>query len=211
MLICENGAQFEYQGTKYVIGEPVIATNASEYEGLIGTVYEIRDGEDKETENSTPDMYCRFDPPILLHGIRKLEATFSELYNEPKKLEDIILDMVIMAPEMIMPLRELDKSKQALPIYVLHEDWAIDGEPGQSTGYFANYQLAAIAFHRALYEEKQSGLIQDWECNNSYQVESGESFFECWLDKEYIDNHYKISISPEPLIISEKSFSEDCP
>ena len=89
------GAEFEYEGVKYVVGQPVVATAESEYEGLHGTITEIRDGEDKETDNETPDIYCEFEPP---------EEVFSDLYDEPKELEDIILDLVIMAPGMVRPL-----------------------------------------------------------------------------------------------------------
>ena len=47
MIIKEYGAEFEYNGTTYVIGEPIIGTAESEYEGLFGTITEIRDGSDK--------------------------------------------------------------------------------------------------------------------------------------------------------------------
>ena len=50
MIINRIGAEFEYDGTTYVIGAPIVGTPESEYEGLYGTITEIRDGEDKETE-----------------------------------------------------------------------------------------------------------------------------------------------------------------
>ncbi|MFQ7551244.1 MAG: hypothetical protein ACLRMZ_14105 [Blautia marasmi] len=58
MIINRIGAEFEYEGTTYVVGAPIVGTSGSEYEGLYGTITEIRDGEDKETENETPDIYC---------------------------------------------------------------------------------------------------------------------------------------------------------
>ena len=57
MIINRNGAEFEYKGVSFVIGQPVVGTSQSEYEGLYGLITEIRDGEDKETENDTPDIY----------------------------------------------------------------------------------------------------------------------------------------------------------
>lgn len=39
--------------------------------------------------------------------IAELEAVFSDLYDEPKTLEDIILDCVIMAPDMVRPYPNL--------------------------------------------------------------------------------------------------------
>ena len=112
MIINQPGATFTYGGVEYVIGAPVIGTKESEYEGLYGTIIEIRDGDDKETENETPDLYCEFDPPVLPHEIKRLEEIFSDLYDEPKKLDDIILDMVIMAPQMVRPLEDLHRCQK---------------------------------------------------------------------------------------------------
>ena len=44
MILDRIGAAFYYEGKKYVIGEPILATDASEYEGLLGRILEIRDG-----------------------------------------------------------------------------------------------------------------------------------------------------------------------
>ena len=101
MIINRPGAEFIYDGASYKVGDRIIATAESEYEGLYGSIFEIRDGEDKETENDTPEIYCSFEEPILPHQIKRLEEIFSDLYREPKKLEDITLDFVIMSPEMV--------------------------------------------------------------------------------------------------------------
>jgi len=114
MVIDQQGEQFEYEGTVYTVGERIVGTPESEYEGLSGFITEIRDGEDKETENDTPDLYCRFEPPVLPCDIRCLEERFSRLYLEPKKLDDIILDLVIMAPEMVKPLKHTQKTGKNL-------------------------------------------------------------------------------------------------
>lgn len=95
------GESFTYEGKIYKIGDRIIATEGSEYEGLYGFIFEICDDEDKETENDTPDIYCSFDVPSDPQQIKKLEKIFSDLYREPKKIDDIILDFVIMSPEMI--------------------------------------------------------------------------------------------------------------
>ena len=73
MIINRIGAEFEYEGTTYVIGAPIVGTPESEYEGLYGTITEIRVGEDKETENETPDLYCSFEVPVLPCEVKKLE------------------------------------------------------------------------------------------------------------------------------------------
>ena len=101
MIINQEGVRYTYSGTTYTIGAAVVATEASEYRGLYGIITEIRDGVDRETENYTPDIYCCFEPPLFPKEIQELEQRFSELYRMPKKLNEIALDMVIMAPEMV--------------------------------------------------------------------------------------------------------------
>ena len=53
MIINRHGATFEHAGVTYTIGASVVGTDQSEYEGLTGYIYEVRDGADKETENET--------------------------------------------------------------------------------------------------------------------------------------------------------------
>ena len=101
MIINQEGMRYTYNGMTYTVGAAVMATEASEYRGLFGTITEIRDGSDRETENDTPDIYCCFEPPLLQEEIRELERRFTELYQSPKKLDEITLDMVTMAPEMV--------------------------------------------------------------------------------------------------------------
>ena len=74
MLINKPGAEFLYNGITYRVGDVIIGSDQSEYAGLIGSIFEIRDGSDKETENDTPDIYCSFDPPVLPTDIAKVEA-----------------------------------------------------------------------------------------------------------------------------------------
>lgn len=102
MIVNKQGAEFLYQGNVYRIGDRVVAAEGSEYAGLNGVIFEIRDGEEKETENDTLDIYCSFEKPVLQRDIEELERKFSILYQQKKHLEDIALDVVIMAPEMLM-------------------------------------------------------------------------------------------------------------
>ena len=44
MLINKTGAEFQYNGMAFKIGERIIANSQSEYSGLIGHILEIRDG-----------------------------------------------------------------------------------------------------------------------------------------------------------------------
>ena len=106
MILQENGARFCTEGKVFTIGGIICANDESEYAGLCGTVMEIRSGDDHETENDTPDIYCAFDPPTSKDMVLELEGRFSALYGEPKAMDDIALDSVIMAPEMLEPSTE---------------------------------------------------------------------------------------------------------
>lgn len=104
MILRENGTRFCVDGKVFTIGGRISANGESEYEGLFGTIMEIRSGADRETENDVPDIYCDFEIPASEEMLRKLEARFSGLYGETKTLDDISLDCVIMSPDMLEPL-----------------------------------------------------------------------------------------------------------
>ncbi len=46
MIIKQPGAEFFYEDVCYKIGDRIVGTDASEYQGLLGSIIEIRDGED---------------------------------------------------------------------------------------------------------------------------------------------------------------------
>lgn len=206
MIINKLGTEFTHEGIKYTIGAPVIATDQSEYEGLYGTITEIRDGADKETENETPDIYCAFEPPVLPCEIKALEETFSGLYGEPKTLGTIILDMVIMAPEMVQTLESLYFPRYQLPIITVVEDWAMDGESGHCEELLSNHADAKRVLHGKMREELEHGCIPNWEGNTEFTVDSTPCSYECWLDGEYSENHYKIELRQDKVFLSKEVF-----
>ena len=104
MILRENGTRFCADGKVFTIGGRISANGESEYEGLFGTITEIRSGADRETENDVPDIYCDFEIPASEEMLRELEARFSDLYGETKTIDDISLDCVIMSPDMLEPL-----------------------------------------------------------------------------------------------------------
>lgn len=119
MIINQEGMRYTYNGMTYTVGAAVMATEASEYRGLYGTITEIRDGSDRETENDTPDIYCCFEPPLFQEEIQELEQRFTELYQSPKKLDEITLDMVIMAPEMVRVISADPSVCKTCKVYLL--------------------------------------------------------------------------------------------
>lgn len=104
MIYQKKGTVFRAEGKTFCIGGIVFANAESEYMGLYGTVTEIRTGDDRETENDTPDIYCEFILPDSTAMTAELESRFSDLYGQDKKVEDISLDWVIMSPEMLEPV-----------------------------------------------------------------------------------------------------------
>ncbi len=194
MIINRIGAEFEYEGVTYVIGESIVGTPESEYEGLYGSITEIRDGEDKDTENETPDIYCSFEVPVIPYDVEELEERFSELYQNPKTIDDIVLDLVIMAPEMICPLDDLKECRHHPMVFILAEDWAVEGEHGSSSEVYTDFDDAKRLLVQKLEEELENGCIPRWAGYGNFVVHSTADSYECYIDGEYCENHYSLSI-----------------
>lgn len=209
MIINKHGEAFEYEGTAYRIGDQIVGNEQSEYRGLFGTIIEIRDGKDKETENETPDIYCSFEAPVLPCEVKELEERFSESYQEPKTIDDIALDLVIMAPEMICPLEDLKECRRHPMVYVLMENWAVDGEHGNDSEIYTDYNDAKRMMIQKLWEEQEKEcLILVWSDLENVVFHSTPDSFECYLDGEYCENHYSISIVAQKLCASERFVRE---
>jgi len=208
MIINSPGAEFIYDGASYKIGDRIIGTSESEYEGLFGSIFEIRDGEDKETENETPEIYCSFEEPILPHQIKKLEEIFSELYQEPKKLEDIPLDFVIMAPDMVCVILP-DPKHLTQTIYSVQEEWADRGEYGSSVSQAYTSEESALQFLiKQLREEMEEGLVSCMRGDKKFVEESYDDSYECFINEDYYENHYRIFITSQPIIVTPEFVRE---
>ena len=105
MICTKNGEGIIAEGATFAVGQRIIATD-SDYAGLKGYITEIRTGADKETENETNDIYCCFDIPESKEEIKLLEEHFSDLFCEKKTIDDISLDLIIMAPSELRGLGE---------------------------------------------------------------------------------------------------------
>ena len=135
MIYHQPGEEFWHEGVCYKVGGRIVANEASDYAGLFGNILEIRTEDDRETDNDTPDIYCAFEAPVLSADRLALEQTFSQLYREQKHIEDLGLDMVIMGPEMIVPL---EHPAQVYPTGTL---------------YVVAVQIALIAVVRLFFDE----------------------------------------------------------
>lgn len=193
MILNRPGAKFLYKGITYTIGDKIYANEVSDYAGLYGTIIEIRDGDDKETDNDTPDITCRFLCPVHPHEVTQIEAHFSSLYGTPKKLEDLGLDTVIMAPEMLQILTPADLNP--LPLYIVREEWAYDGDGGEDITVVADVLFARHKFLSLINQEWIDGRCTEWP-EAKREEEVWEDHYSCWLADDYCANHYKVSIEP---------------
>lgn len=64
MLLFSTGETFKFHDITYRIGDSILAVSGCEYEGLYGIIVQIRDGDDKATENEGPEICCCFNPPL---------------------------------------------------------------------------------------------------------------------------------------------------
>lgn len=196
MIINKQGEAFEYEGKKYIVGEDVYATESSYY-GLIGVIKEIRTGEDKDTDNPEPDIYCDFFEPVLEADKERLYQTFGNYYA---------LDGIIMAPSMVTPIREgcCNGKEKFGTLFLLQEEWAYDGDGAQTnTMAFTNKESALMFFKYRLYQESEDGSISSYRDNDAVVVDEGAEDYEIFLEGFYNDDHYIIHILELPLAMSE--------
>ena len=207
MILKKINKPFEYDGKTYYIGEEIVALNNSEYSGLFGRIVEIRDGADKVTDNKTPDIYCEFDPPLCPKDIEELEKRFSDLYKAPKKLDDITLYSVIMAPDMIKSLTERTDGRK-ITIYSLEEDWAYDDDYGHTTEIFLDYMLAKKKLCEKIKNEKEDGSVERWLDDDEFIEDYGNDYYEAYLDGYYSSSHYLVDITSHSVSVNDSVVSD---
>ena len=116
MIKKQPGEIFLYENILYSIGDWIQCIEGSDYAGLNGVITEIRDGEDRETDNAAPDIYCRLQIPKDAELVQKLEARFSGLYGKTVKIAKVPLDRVILSPDELSGIDGVpDCRKQIIP------------------------------------------------------------------------------------------------
>ena len=204
MIIKQEGMRYTYNGMTYTVGSAVMATEASEYRGLYGTITEIRDGADRETENDTSDIYCCFEPPFLPKEIQELERRFTELYQSPKKLDEITLDMVIMAPEMVRVISPDPSVCKTCKVYLLTMQFTTSWDSGCITELYADYDMARFAMLKGIREEQAEGCIKDWAERDALEEECCIDFYKAWHRDEYSEKHFTASIEKLSLTLPQR-------
>jgi len=104
MLLNRMGQSAIFGDTEFAVGMNVYV-KGSDYEGFYGRILEIRDGEHKETENEEPEIECEFFTPKNPYIRRSIEERFALLNREPKTVDDLCLSFVVMAPDMLRPVK----------------------------------------------------------------------------------------------------------
>lgn len=197
MILNKPGEIFECEGRKLMVGDQIVANCESAYNGLFGTITEIRDGEDRETENETPDIYCRFEEPVTPYEIGMLEEKFTNLCGTPKTIDDIALDLVIMSPEMVTTVKEYESGNISIPIFVITEDWAEDNDFGSNVWFTSDIVSAKQKMILAIKEAMKGGAIFDKRGEEGIEEDSSELSYEIFTEGEYCISHYSIYIKED--------------
>lgn len=191
----KSGEMFFYEDKMFIVGEEVYATEC-DYAGLLGRITEIRTGEDRDTENEGPDIYCSFYSPIL-----KQDAAL--LSKMRLGCEDLSLDLVIMAPEMLIPTREVGAGLPKMKVYAVIEDCIVDGEEHPTKRLFADLKHAEIVMRQLIHRERESGCISKWKTKHFFVEEQySEQYYTAYYKNEYCFNHYTIYVEEVELSLS---------
>ena len=201
IILSKIGEMIEYAGKKYAVGEKVIANKNSVYEGLIGTIYEIHTDTEKETCNETPDIYCRFQEPVMTVNKEKVRKRLSEAYKKDIRLADAGLDCVIMSPEMLVCMSDLDDGAYKKKVYLLIEDAAVDSDTFYTTDVFADMDMAQQQFEIKLSKEMDKGMLKDITVSDEYVLEVGDNSFEYFRSGRFCEWHYSLKIIEDEIVI----------
>lgn len=134
------------------------------------------------------------------YDIQQIEERFSESYGEPKKIEDIILDIVIMAPEMIEVITDLEKADSDGPkIYIVTDDWADNDEYDSKVEAFADLMLAKAYMREQVRQMADYGGLFDRRGEEDCVEESSDMSYEIYIEGWYCSSHYSIQIKEKTL------------
>ena len=115
------------------VGDTVVSIPCEEFGGLIGVVTKISavGTDDHETENTTDDIYVDFRNDYGRKRRKEILQEYRELFRDQSKTwEEIGLDMIIMAPDMLLKLDvdslAQDFYKQMLCSHIAISNWCMD-------------------------------------------------------------------------------------
>ena len=103
--------------------------------------------------------------------------------------------------DMPVPQDELFCDRKAVSIWAVVEDWSENAEAGHNETLYANKEDAARIFHSQLSIETNEGCIERWKGKSHFQSDQGDLFYECWLDGDYLSNHYEIRVEEKQITL----------
>ncbi len=200
MIMNYIGNQITYQGTIYRIGDSVVAVQGSPYEGLHGTIFEIRDGEDKVLNTPGPDIYCEFMPPVNPADIARYEGLLTEANLHPVVLMDIASNLIAMAPEHLLVFADRwDCCKMKL--YLVKSQWINSGEAGADLKVVMQYELAQHYFVRKV-TQVILDFLPEWKRLGEIKVAVRDNYYECGIVDSYFENHIMVAIQEIEISIA---------
>lgn len=124
-----------------------------------------------------------------------------DLYQSPKKLDEITLDMVIMAPEMVRVISADPKECKTCELYLLTTHCTTNLDSSSFTELYADYDAGRFALLQSVREEQQDGCVKDWADRDVLEEEYGIDRYEAWYRDEYFENHFVISLEKLSLML----------
>lgn len=190
MIYNHYGDRFIYNDKDYIVGETVISNNISDYANLVGVITEIRTGDDRETENGTPDIYCDFKMPIHPQTADNLRKSVQKSYADNTPMDeiayDIVLDCVIMSPDMITTKRELNKKMKQHRYWIITEEVELhspyDNERHEQTYVLPDKESANQVFQLLLHEIHANGFFDTWADAENYQIIAVDGYYSAVRD-----------------------------
>ena len=189
----------EYMGKSYYVGEDIVGTSESVYDGLFGNIIEIRTDADKETDNQAPDIYCEFYALVFPEEVKRFENKVSLLYGKEKTLEDIALDRVVVAPEMIKLLTRSSET-QTISVFTLEEDWAAEDGYGHLTEVYFDYDLARKNLCEKIFIQRLNGYVKKLDKINLAE-KYGNDCYEAYNSRSCTAKHYSVSIKKRDVCV----------
>lgn len=204
MIINKQGDHFYFEGEAYTIGDKILVEGGP-YDGLYGLILEIQTDADSVLGVESPCIYCDFYPPVLPEEIEAVARRVSRACPQGKKIFEFSMKRVPMSVDDIRVLPSDDRNRLVAG-HLVQEEWVINGDCGSSLKVFLDFHSAQHYFFELLYRELIEGCVKDWRYNPRYREQVELDSFECWIEDDYCENHYKITLQCIETIIGDVEF-----
>lgn len=202
MILKASDTPFLWNGVLYAVGGHVLVTGPSIYQGLYGEILEIHANWRKRDDKDAVQMICTLTPPSLPSELLALAKNGSLYGDTPLKPEDITWERVSMTPDMITPLPQSEGEYLSWTFYAVRSHWSLRGQDGSSEHLFTDGSLAQKHLRDELVSEWSGGIISELRKNPRFIEEESSHSYACFLEGEYCENHYEISLETQTAALS---------